>query len=272
MGVTLYGNTFSGNILINNHIVEEDLVLFFDPNNDESYAGSGTTVFNIAPEQTNNGISGSLDDENMYVEGANNRNSYFRVRSDSVVERLDFSGTIIRPSTGSSTVMFYFWSDYDPEGQYAKSQAFFGGKYTNYMALRYTSSALGNYQPEAETNGQGALPDNNHDYFARPGNDFEGNIFTTASWQSWTSVIHNETGSNWFNGNPGVGREATNEYHLHSDTSTHSFNRLGSTSTGTNSEARGGDIRMGALLIYSRALTEDEIRQNLDVLDRRFRD
>ena len=270
MGVTVYGNNFTGNVLINNHIVEENLVLFFDPNNDKSYPGSGNTVFNIAPEQTNNGISGSLDDEDMYVEGVNNRNSYFRVRSDSVVERLDFSDTIIRPSTGSSTVMFYFWSDYDPEGQYAKSQAFFGGKYTNYMALRYTSSDIGFYQPEAETNGQGANPpDNNHDYFARAS---EGNVFTTGSWSSWTSVIHNETGSNWFNGNPGVGEEEANEYHLDSNTSTHSFNRLGSTSTGTHGEARGGDIRMGALLIYDRALTQAEIRQNLDVLDRRFRD
>ena len=51
----------------------------------------------------------------------------------------------------------------------------------------------------------------------------------------------------------------------------HSFNRLGSTSTGTHGDARGGDIRMGALLIYNRALTQDEVRQNLDVLDRRFR-
>lgn len=261
MGVVVYGNNFTGNVLINNHIVEENLVLFFDPNNDKSYNGSGTTVFNIAPEQTNNNISGSLDDANMYVEGANNRNSYFRVRSDSVVERLDFSGTITRNADEESTVMFYFWSDYDATGQYGNSQAFFGGKYTNYMAIR--GGADGTYGVEAETNGVGT-PEGNHDYFARS-NQNPG--FVTGSWSSWTTVFSGSQAWNYFNGNI-----STTSSFLSPTTSAHTFNRLGSNSTGTHSEARGGDIRMGALLIYDRALSSAEVDQNLDVLDRRFRD
>jgi hypothetical protein len=258
MGVVLHGNVFEGSVLINNHIVEENLTLFLDPNNDESYAGSGTIVNNIAPEATNNGISGSLDASSMYVEGANNRNSYFRVRSDSVVQRLNFSSTISRDADDdSSTVMFYFWSNYDGTGQYSNSQAFFGGKYTNYMALR--GGTNGTYSTEAETNGG---DDGNHDYMANEG----GAIFATGSWQSWTNIITSATSSNYYNG---VLHGTT--YPM-ANNAVHSFNKLGSSSTGTTSNDRGGDIRMGALLIYDRALTESEIKQNLDVLNRRFQD
>lgn len=271
MGVVFQGgnNVIEGGLRVFQHIVEDGLIMFLDPNNENSYAGSGTTVFNIAPSISSNGITGSLDSESMYVNPSDS-SAYFRVRSDSVIERLELSDTIRRPSTGSSTLMFYFWSDYDSEGQYGNSQAFFGGKYTNYMALMYTSSNPGVYTPEAETNGSGT-PQGNHDYFARTGLE-TGAFPTTGSWSSWTSIIHNETGSNWFNGVPGNGQLGRdNEYHLSSSTSTHSFSRLGSTSTGTHGEARGGDIRMGALLLYNRPLTEEEIKQNLDVLDRRFR-
>ena len=138
------------------------------------------------------------------------------------------------------------------------------------MALQYTSSRPDFYTPEGETNGQNS-PDGNHDYFSHTGVNYERNAFVTGSWSSWTSVINDETGSNWFNGNPGVGRDAANEYHLSSSTAEHTFSRLGSNSTGTGGGSRGGDIRMGALLLYNRVLSEEEIKQNLDVLDRRFR-
>ena len=261
MGIVLQeGNhIFQGSTLINNHIVEENLQMFFDPNNDKSYAGSGTTVLNIAPELTSNNITGSLDASSMYVAGANNTNSYFRVRSDSTIQRLNLSGTITRNADEDSTLMFFFWSDYDATGQYSNSQAFFGGKYTNYMALR--GGTDGTYGTEAETNGVGT-PQGNHDYFAN-----QTGVFTTGSWQSWTSVFSNSTGSNYYNGN----LNATEYNFLAPASSAHTFDRLGSTSTGTTSNDRGGDIRMGALLYYNKALTSGEIRQNLDVLNRRFR-
>ena len=157
--------------------------------------------------------------------------------------------------------MFYFWSDYVANGQYGNSQAFFGGKYTNYMAI--VGGNNGTYGVEAETNGVGT-PEGNHDYFART-NDNPG--FVTGSWSSWTSVFSGSQAWNYFNGNI-----ATTRSFLSPTTSAHTFNRLGSNSTGTHSEARGGDIRMGALLIYDRALSADEVSQNLDVLNRRFQD
>ena len=48
---------------------------------------------------------------------------------------------------------------------------------------------------------------------------------------------------------------------------THSYPRLGSTSTGSGSGDRGGDIRMGVLLLYNRVLSDAEIRKNLDIFD-----
>jgi len=152
--------------------------------------------------------------------------------------------------------MFYWWSDYDATGQYSNSQAFFGGKYTNYMALR--GGGNGFYSTEAETDGGS---EGNHDYFANE----TGNIFATGSWNSWVSVFDSGTASNYYNGTLNDTTYALNS------TSIHSFIRLGSSSTGTTSNDRGGDIRMGALLIYNRVLTADEIRRNLDILDRRFK-
>lgn len=262
MGVTLRGNNIiEGTFRVNQHIVEDGLVMFFDPNNEESYSGTGTAVNNIAPEVSSNGITGTLDAASMYV-NPSDAAAYFRVRSDTVVERLDFSGTITRNADEASTVMFYFWSNYNAQGQYGNSQAFFGGKYTNYMAL--TGGNNGTYGVEAETNGVGT-PEGNHDYFGR-NNDNPG--FVTSAWQSWTSIFNNNQATNYFNGNLG----AVTHNFISPTTSAHTFNRLGSSSTGTGSGDRGGDIRMGALLIYNRALSGEEVRQNLDVLDRRFRD
>lgn len=256
MSIVIQNKTIlSGNSQIGSSIIEDGLTFYLDPNNVNSYAGSGTDVFNIAPNASNNNISGSLDASSMYVNPSGEA-AYFRVRSDSVIQRLNFSGTISRAATAGSTIMFYFWSNYDATGQYSNSQAFFGGKFVDYMALRGGSNGF--YGTEAETDGGN---EGNHDYFANEG----GNIFQTGSWQSWTSVFSNTTGSNYYNGTLN-----NTTYPLVSD-STHSFNRLGSTSTGTTSDDRGGDIRMGALLIYNRALTEEEVVRNLTLLDRRFR-
>ena len=247
--------TISSKTQIGDSIVEDGLIFYLDPNNSTSYAGSGTLVNNIAPFASSNGISGSLDNSSMYVNPSGEA-AYFRVRSDSTIQRLEFSGTISRAANAGSTIMFYFWSNYDATGQYSNSQAFFGGKFTNYMALRGGSNGF--YGTEAETNGGS---EGNHDYFANE----SGNIFQTGSWQSWTSIFSNTTGSNYYNGSLN-----NTTYPLVSD-ATHSFVRLGSSSTGTGSGDRGGDIRMGALLIYNRALTEAEVTRNLTLLNRRFR-
>lgn len=235
--------------------VRDGLEMFMDPNNDNSYSGTGTTVTNIAPSADSNNIDGTLDVSSMYVNPGGSNPAYFRVRSDSTIQRLEFDSTVSRAGNGDSTLMFYWWSDYNATGQYSNSQAFFGGKYTNYMALR--GGGNGFYGTEAETNGGS---EGNHDYFAN-----ETGVFTTGSWNSWVSVFDSGTASNYYNG---VLNGTT--YALNS-TSVHSFVRLGSSSTGTTSNDRGGDIRMGALLLYNRVLTAAEIRYNLNLFDQRFR-
>jgi len=256
MSITIQGGTtvIQSNARIMSSIIEDGLELFFDPNDVNSYSGTGTSVNNIAPAASTNSITGTLDDAAMYVNPSDGA-AYFRVRSDSVIQRLDFSGTITRDTDDeSSTVLFYFWSNYDATGQYGNSQSFFGGKYTNYFALSGGSGTT--YGATAETNG-GTV--GNHDYMAG-----EDGVFQKAAWQSWTNVVDNAVSSNYYNGTL-----HPTTYDMN-DQSIHSFNRLGSNSTGTSSSARGGDIRMGALLIYNRALTGEEVRQNLDILDRRF--
>ena len=257
MSITLQGgNTvIQTNTRILSSITENGLTLFFDPNDINSYTGTGTSVSNIAPDISTNGVTGTLDSSTMYVNPSDSA-AYFRVRSDTVVQRLEFSSTITRDTDDqSSTIMFYFWSNYDASGQYAGSQSFFGGKYTNYFALSGGSGTT--YGATAETNG-GTV--GNHDHMAG-----EGGVFQKSAWQSWTNVVDSAVSRNYYNGVLHPTTYAMN------DQSIHSFNKLGSSSTGTGSGNRGGDIRMGALLIYNRALTVNEIRQNLDILNRRFR-
>ena len=64
--------------------------------------------------------------------------AYFRVETDDTnnLRVLTFDSQISRAGNGDSTLMFYWWSDYNANGQYSNSQAFFGGAFTNYMALR----------------------------------------------------------------------------------------------------------------------------------------
>ena len=236
-------------------VIRDGLIMYFDPNKTSSYPGTGTTLTNIAPSTSSNGIDGTLDDAGMWVNPGGGAPAYFRVQSDDTIERIEFDSTVSRAGNGDSTLMFFFWSDYNAQGQYSNSQAFFGGKYTNYMALRGGNNGF--YGTEAETNGGS---EGNHDYFANE----NANIFTTGSWSSWVSIFDSGTASNYYNGTLN-----SNTYSLNS-TSTHSFVRLGSSSTGTGSGDRGGDIRMGALLLYNRVLSAAEIRQNLDIFNAWF--
>jgi hypothetical protein len=241
--------------------IRSNLILFMDPNNDNSYSGTGTSVTNIAPADTSNNVDGTLDDSVMYVNPGGGEAAYFRVRSDSSIQRLDFDSTMSRATDEESTLQFFFWSNYDSTGQYGNSQAFFGGKFTDYMAL--VGGTDGTYDAEAETNGVGT-PGGNHDYFSKPASSSA--VFTTGSWQSWTSVFSNDTGSNYFNGT----LSSTTYPFLSPSTAAHTFHRLGSNSTGTGTGDRGGDIRMGALLLYDRALSAAEIRHNLNIFEQRY--
>lgn len=246
----------NNNQFLDGDVVRDGLLLYMDPNKTSSYSGSGTAVTNIAPSGSTNNIDGTLTNSSMWVNPSDGP-AYFRVETDDSanIRVLTFDSTISRAGNGDSTLLFYWWSDYNGGSQYSNSQAFFGGKYTNYMALRSLNGSTTKYWPEAETNGVGE-PEGNHDYFAQ-----DGDVFNVGEWNSWVSVFDSGTASNWYNG-----VENATTYSLGSAT-THSFPRLGSTSTGSGSGDRGGDIRMGALLLYNRVLSDAEIRKNLDIFD-----
>lgn len=246
----------NNNQFLDGDVVRDGLLLYMDPNKTSSYSGSGTAVTNIAPSGSTNNIDGTLTNSSMWVNPSDGP-AYFRVETDDSanIRVLTFDSTISRAGNGDSTLLFYWWSDYNGGSQYSNSQAFFGGKYTNYMALRSLNGSTTKYWPEAETDGVGE-PEGNHDYFAQ-----DGDVFNVGEWNSWVSVFDSGTASNWYNG-----VENATTYALGSST-THSFPRLGSTSTGSGSGDRGGDIRMGALLLYNRVLSDAEIRKNLDIFD-----
>ena len=84
----------------------------------------------------------------------------------------------------------WFWTDYDASGQYSSSHALFGGKYTNYWAVK-NSSGPSNYRTEAETNGG---DDGNHDYFAN------GESLIYQGWNNWTVVWSGGNAQNYING------------------------------------------------------------------------
>jgi len=243
---------------VDGDVVRDGLVLYMDPNKTSSYPGTGTAVTNIAPSGSTNNIDGTLTNASMWVNPSDGP-AYFRVETDDSanIKVLTFDSQISRAGNGDSTILFYWWSDYLAGSQYSNSQAFFGGKYTNYMALRTLNSSTTNYWPEAETDGIGE-PGNNHDYFAK---ESDGAVFNVGEWNSWVSIFDSGTASNWYNGT-----ENANTYALGAAT-THYFSRLGSTSTGSGGGDRGGDIRMGTLLIYNRVLSDAEIRKNLDIFD-----
>ncbi len=248
----------NSNQFLDGDVVRDGLLLYMDPNKTASYPGTGTAVTNIAPSGSTNNIDGTLTNASMWVNPSDGP-AYFRVETDdsSNIRVLTFDSTISRAGNADSTILFYWWSDYLAGSQYSNSQSFFGGKFTDYMALRTLNSSTTNYWPEAETDGVGE-PEGNHDYFGKEG---DGAVFNVGEWNSWVSVFDSGTASNWYNGT-----ENTNTYALGAAT-THSFPRLGSTSTGSGGGDRGGDIRMGALLIYNRVLSDAEIRKNLDIFD-----
>ena len=155
----------NNNRWVDGDVVRDGLLLYMDPNKTASYPGTGTTVTNIAPSGSTNDIDGTLTNASMWVNPSDGP-AYFRVETDdnNNIRVLTFDSTISRAGNGDSTLLFYWWSDYNGGSQYSNSQAFFGGKYTNYMALRSLNGSTTKYWPEAETNGVGE-PEGNHDYF-----------------------------------------------------------------------------------------------------------
>ena len=256
MSVTI-SNTSISNGVINPPLVLDQLALMYDVGNRNSYT-SGTTLTNMAPAQFSNNINGTLDNSSMVVTPSN-AHPYIQIETDdgANLRRIALGSTItIDTDDDDRTISIWFWSDYDGTGQYGNSHALLGGKYTNYWAI--VGGSGDSYQMEAETNGG---DDGNHDYFSRTN---MGSVINKSAWNNWTVVWSGGNSQNYVNGVSVGGTLAM------ANNSTFTFNRIGSTSTGNGSGDRGGTWRMGGFLVYTKALTTDEVTQNHKVFQQKF--
>ena len=239
---------------LNPQIVKDQLQLYFDVGNANSYT-TGTTLNNMAPAKFNNGVTGTLDNSSM-VQTPTDKYPYIQIETDdgANLRRIALSSTIsIDGDNGERTMSVWFWSNYNATGQYSASHALFGGKYTNYWAVKNNSAT--SYITEAETNGG---VDGNHDYFSN------AHSLIFGGWNNWTVVWSGGNATNYINGSI-VG----SSYAMATD-SVFSYNRIGSTSTGSGSGDRGGTWRFGGLLLYNKALSTAELNQNHKVFQLKF--
>lgn len=254
--MTLIINKSRGTQLqLNPQIVKDQLQLYYDVNNRNSYT-TGTTLTNMAPAQFTNGVNGTLDNSSM-VQRPDNLHPYIQIETDdgANLRRISLDSTIsFDTDDDSRTMSVWFWTDYDATGQYSSSHALFGGKFKNYWAVK-NSSGPSNYRTEAETNGG---DDGNHDHFTG------GQSLNYQGWNNWTVTWSGGVARNYINGT-----YHSNTYSM-ANNSTFSYNIIGSTSTGSTGEDRGGTWRFGGLLIYNKALTESELDQNHKVFQLKF--
>lgn len=240
--------------LVNPPLVLDQLALMYDVGNPNSYT-SGTTLTNMAPTNTSNGVNGTLDNSSM-VQTPSNKHPYIQLETDdnANLRRISLDSTItLDTDDDNRTLSIWFWSNYDATGQYSNSHALLGGKYTNYLAVRSTSATT--YDTEAETDGG---DDGNHDYFSI------GQALSFGAWNNWTTVWNGGNAQNFMNG------VSTGPSYAQANNSTFTFSRIGSTSTGNTNNNRGGTWRLGGFLLYTKALSSAEVTQNQKVFERKF--
>lgn len=233
-------------------LVKNGLTMLFDPTESTSYPGTGTTLTNIAPSEFNNGINATLDNADMFTSGAT---PYFSITADNVntTKRIEFDSSAAHLPSGS-TLSVFWWSDYDPSGNYSNAMAFHAqSKWTDYMAVgRNTGDTV--WDTEGETNGVG-MPEGNHDYFAQTQNIG----FNTAAWNEWTTRFDNLVANNFYNGTLDSYTRAL------SSTAQLTLNRIGASVLGSNE--RMGNFRVGRWMLYNRALTNSEVAANRIVFE-----
>ena len=241
-------------IQLNPQIVKDELQLYYDVNNPNSYT-TGTALNNMAPSEFSNNVDATLDNSSM-VQTPTDKHPYIQLETNdsSNLRRISLDSTIsIDADDGSRTMSVWFWSNYNATGQYGNSHALFGGKYTNYWAVASTSATT--YTATAETNGG---DDGNHDHFAT------NQSLNFGAWNNWTVVWSGGNAQNYINGT------LDSTQYAMANNAIFSYNRIGSTSTGNGSGNRGGTWRFGGLLLYNKALSTAELDQNHKVFELKF--
>jgi len=253
MGIQI-GNLKGTHLQVNPRITTDELQLYYDVSNANSYT-TGTELRNMAPSSFSNNIDGTLDNSSM-VQSPSGKHPYIQIETNnsSALKRISLDSTIsFDTDDGSRTHSIWFWSDYDATGQYSNSHALLGGKYVNYLAVNNSNSTT--YVTEAETNGG---DDGNHDYFTNS----ESLVF--GGWNNWTTVWNGGNANNYINGT------SVGSTYAMANNSVFSYSKIGSTSTGSGGGERGGTWRFGGLLIYNKALSTAELNQNHKVFQSKF--
>ena len=78
------------------------------------------------------------------VQTPTDKHPYIQLETDdgANLRRISLDSTISFSTDDTNrTMSVWFWSDYDSTGQYSSSHALFGGKYTNYWAVKNSGGA-----------------------------------------------------------------------------------------------------------------------------------
>jgi len=243
------------------NIIQDEIALMLDPGNSKSYPGSGTTIVDLSGNERNSTLQeGAYIDSNRHIvfEGTGERDS--APIGEHIT--LNTAATTTSPSLKPNGVTYNVWMVFD--GNQPRGHGIFIGRTTrNHMEWR-GSVGSGYWRTEArQQNGYS---------FGASGEDSYGH-HKIGKWFNLTLVFDNVTatrpvkwyhnGSLFHTNDMTSGNNPSTEYFVPS-----TFGR----STGTNRYKYVQSLlgRMGFLVVYDKALTEAEIKQNYNATKSRF--
>ena len=237
--------------------VIDGLVVYIDPGNIKSYPGSGTTLKDL----TSNGLDLST---------AGTFNTATDAKAGTIY---DYNGSSIMQTVTFTPISSLTWSII----WWIRSTGAPSSNYRGMIRLKDSNSGTGSNYPGYYWQTDNRLTANSyiHEYQkAWNGTDLQqswssSNIVATADWgsQAWfcCGVSHNKSvGSNgvfknYKNGSPNNTRTQTFDVSGYGDINELSFN-----------SSNGNTVRMGAVSLYNRVLTDLEFEQNFNALKGRY--
>lgn len=213
-------------------IVTDGLVLLLDAGNSKSYPGSGNTWYDLSGNNNNFTLVSSVFDSTN--KGSLSYGNNIRIYKTGPV----FSGD------NNLTIMSLFY------GNFGIGETRSDGSTRNFMLASYSSVSLDQYGPS------GAGSRTNLTYSSNAGNKILAHRIASDRSATW-----------FYNGSFASG--GTDETY---SSSTPEITEIGNRTIGANTNYFGGSYagKLGVLLLYSTALTNDQISQNYNALKGRF--
>jgi hypothetical protein len=226
-------------------IVQNNLILFLDAADSNSYPGTGTTWFDLS----GNGFHGTL------TNGPVHNGTYFDFDGDNDYVEMGTIGTshplqLSSPSGGGITVMFAAWFDTGGDAYQRIADKSDGGSAANGWAI----------YPQSSTPNQGDI-----DFHAGvPGaNATMGTTINPTpanTWAIWSFTWNQSTGSYEWKQNNSTVSSGTVSYSI---ANVQTNMRLG---TWNHTDARELNGRIGFFMVYDRPLSPSELTNNFDIL------